>query len=112
MPITHRARRATGVTLHYVRRGRTLGRATLFVLENDLHESPFGLLEDVFVDPSMRSRGIGAKLVQAVMREARRRGCYKLIATGRFGRPHVRRLYESLGFRVHGREFRIDFPHR
>jgi hypothetical protein len=43
------------------------------------------------------------------MEEARRRRCYKLIATSRDERPRVHDLYRRLGFEEWGREFRLNF---
>lgn len=88
--------------------GRELGRAFLLLGHNDLHKEPFGLLEDVFVEGSARRDGIGNALVKAVIQEATRYGCYKLIATSRFSRDEVHRWYERLGFVQHGLEFRMD----
>ena len=48
-------------------------------------------------------------LVKCVVAEAKRRRCYKLIATSRHARNRVHALYNRLGFKDHGREFRIDF---
>lgn len=70
-----------------------VGRAFLFLIHNDLHQKPYGLLEDVFVEEEHRSKGIG---------------CYKLIATSRFERENVHQLYENLGFKKWGYEFRMD----
>jgi len=47
--------------------------------------------------------------VKRVVAEAKRRRCYKLIATSRYARNRVHALYDRLGFKDHGREFRIDF---
>jgi len=88
---------------------KELGHAYLYILSNDLHDRPFGFLEDVFVDESCRGEGIGSRLVRAVIEEAKARGCYKLIATSRFSRRHVHAFYRRLGFQRHGFEFRIDF---
>ena len=55
-------------------------------MTNDLHERPFGLLEDVFVEPDHRGGKIGTTLVKRVIAEAKRRRCYKLIATSRHAR--------------------------
>lgn len=74
---------------------------------NDLHEAPFGLLEDVFVDESQRGHGLATKLVQEVVAAAREANCYKLIATSRTSRPKVHELYRRLGFQEHGVEFRM-----
>jgi len=86
-----------------------VGRAFLFLLKNDLHAEPFGLLEDVFVKEEEQKKGIGTQLVEAVIKEARKRKCYKLIATSRYSRPKVHRWYKKLGFKDRGIEFRKDF---
>ena len=81
-------------------------------VENDLHPGQwFGLLEDVSVDESVRGRGHATALVRHVMEEARRRKCYKLIATSRDERTRVHDLYRRLGFEEWGREFRLNFGH-
>jgi len=89
--------------------GKEVARAFLYLMYNDLHKEPFGLLEDVEVDGSMRGQGIGTELVKSVIDAARERGCYKLIATSRHARPKVHELYERIGFENHGIEFRINF---
>lgn len=86
-----------------------IGRASLYVLYNDLHERPYGLLEDVFVDEAFRGKGYGRELIHAVIEEAKTQNCYKLIATSRVGRPEVHAMYEKYGFQKYGVEFRIDF---
>lgn len=89
---------------------REVGRAHLYLIYNDLHPGvPYGLLEDVFVDESQRGQGVGTKLVQTIIDEAKAQGCYKLVATSRHERGQVHELYEKLGFKDHGIEFRIDF---
>jgi GNAT superfamily N-acetyltransferase len=92
----------------YVVDGKKVGRAFLFIIYNDLHQKPYGLLEDVFVEEKYRGRGIGKELVKRVIKKAKEIGCYKLIATSRFEREMVHKLYESLGFKKWGYEFRLD----
>ncbi len=92
----------------YMIDGKPVGRAFLFIIYNDLHQKPYGLLEDVFVEEEYRSRGIGKELVKQVIKKAKELGCYKLIATSRFEREYVHRLYENLGFKKWGYEFRLD----
>lgn len=110
MEIRHRPSRAEGVRFSAAVGGREVARAYLYLAENDLHPGQcFGLLEDVFVEEAGRGRGVGTTLVRHVIEEARRRGCYKLIATSRSERPRVHALYRQLGFEEWGREFRLDF---
>jgi GNAT superfamily N-acetyltransferase len=78
-------------------------------LTYDLHDAPFGILEDVYVDEAERGSGLGTRLVEEVVLAAREAGCYKLIATSRTARPKVHELYERLGFERHGVEFRMNF---
>ena len=101
---------ATGIRFSVQRAGVEAGRAYLYLLQNDLHDKPFGLLEDVYVNPDHRGEGIAGELVAAVIEEAEEK-CYKLIATSRNDgtRQSVHEWYIRLGFADYGTEFRIDF---
>src|SRR5260370_18134335 len=100
---------AYGVKITMALKGKVVGRAYLYVMTNDLHDRPFGLTEDVFVDPDHRGSEIGTALVKRVVAEAKLRRCYKLIATSRHARNRVHALYDRLGFKDHARAVRIDF---
>jgi len=89
--------------------GKEVGRASVALIYNDLHAEPYGLMEDVFVDESLRGQGIGTKLTNAIIEEAKKQKCYKLVATSRYEREKVHDLYKKLGFKEHGIEFRMDF---
>jgi GNAT superfamily N-acetyltransferase len=89
--------------------GKEVARAYLYILSNDLHEKPFGFLEDVFVEEGHRRVGCGKKIVERVIEFANEAGCYKLIATSRTEREKVHELYCNLGFVEWGKEFRMDF---
>ncbi len=88
--------------------GKVIGRAYLYILRNDLHQQPFGFLEDVYVDPDFRGQGLATQLVNCVINAARKAGCYKLVAASRHERAKVHDLYLRLGFKDHGLEFRLD----
>ncbi|HTM67688.1 MAG TPA: GNAT family N-acetyltransferase [Candidatus Binatia bacterium] len=103
---------ASGILITRAVKGKIVGRAFLYVLWNKLHDRPFGFMEDVFVEPEHRGGSVGTALVQRVISEARRRGCYKLVATSRHEREKVHALYLKLGFKDQGKEFRIDFKTR
>jgi GNAT superfamily N-acetyltransferase len=51
---------------------------------------------------------LGGELVKAVVAEAKRLGCYKLIGTSRAERASVHAWYKNLGFKDYGKEFRMD----
>ena len=63
----------------------------------------------MFVEPDYRGGEIGTTLVKRVIAEAKRRRCYKIIATSRHARDRVHTLYARLGFTDYGKEFRMDF---
>ncbi|MBP9749816.1 MAG: GNAT family N-acetyltransferase [Candidatus Pacebacteria bacterium] len=90
--------------------GVEVGHAYLYVLRNDLHDRPFGFLEDLFVESEYRQHGVGAHLHDRVVARARKMGCYKLIATSRNdgARDVVHAWYGRLGYRDYGTEFRMD----
>jgi GNAT superfamily N-acetyltransferase len=109
MNVDRQDRAAKGIRFSISANGSEVARAYLYVMTNDLHEAPFGLLEDVHVDESQRGNGLGSALVREVIAAAQEVGCYKLIATSRTSRRKVHELYQRLGFEQHGVEFRINF---
>lgn len=98
-----------GIKLFIEQDGKEIARAYLYLLHNDLHKEPFGYMEDVFVDESLRGQGIGTEIVRVLIQKARESGCYKLICTSRYENTKAHELYSRLGFKDHGKEFRIDF---
>ena len=109
MNVDHKKLAAEGIRFSVNIDGVEVARAYLYLMHNDLHSEPFGLMEDVFVDESQRGEGLGTRLVNEVIAAAKENRCYKLIATSRDSRPNVHELYRRLGFSDHGREFRITF---
>lgn len=97
-----------GLRFSLTKNGKEIGRAFLYILRNDLHDTPFGFLEDVFIEEKFRGQGHGEKLVKAAIAEAKRQGCYKLIGTSRYARERVHEFYKKLGFADYGKEFRIE----
>ena len=87
MNIERQERPARGIRFSIRSEQGEVARAYLYVMTNDLHEAPFGLLEDVFVAESERGSGLGTALVTEVIAAARAAGCYKLVATSRASRP-------------------------
>ncbi|MBI2436536.1 MAG: GNAT family N-acetyltransferase [Candidatus Magasanikbacteria bacterium] len=86
-----------------------VGHAYLYIVYNDLHIEPYGLMEDVFVEGSQRGKGVGTQLVTMMIDKSKELGCRKLIGQSRYEKESVHRLYESLGFKDHGKNFRMDF---
>lgn len=89
--------------------GKEIGRAYLYLIYNDLHEEPYGFVEDVFVSEDERGKGAGKLLLKTLIDEAKKLGCYKLLGTSRYGRENVHNWYKRAGFNDYGIEFRMDF---
>ncbi|MEM5815114.1 MAG: GNAT family N-acetyltransferase [Candidatus Aenigmatarchaeota archaeon] len=87
---------------------REVGRCFIFLIKNELHEEPYALLEDIFVEEEYRKKGIGTELVKKAIEIAKKKKCYKIILTSRFEREFLHQWYEKLGFKKFGFEFRID----
>ncbi len=85
-----------------------IARIYLYLLTNDLHQEPFGFIEDLFVQESHRGQGLGTQLLTKVIAEAKAQNCYKLICTSRHSREEVHKMYEKHGFKNYGLEFRMD----
>jgi len=100
---------AKGIKFSIKKNNKEVARAYLYLMENDLHKQPFGLMEDVFIGESLRRKGYGTKIVKEIIKEAKKQNCYKLIATSRYPRDKVHKLYKKLGFQDWGKEFRINF---
>lgn len=108
MDFENRNVEATGIRISVTDDGTEVGRAYIYLMHNDLHDQPFGLMEDVHIDEAYRGKGVGSELVKQVIELAKEANCYKLIATSRTSRRKVHDLYQRLGFTQHGVEFRID----
>lgn len=85
-----------------------LGYGYLYIIKNDQHQKPYGLVEDVMIAEEHRGNGYGTQLLQYLIESAKEHNCYKLIATSRHNRHKVHSLYKKLGFSDHGKEFRMD----
>ena len=86
-----------------------VGRIYLHVIHNATHKEPYGLMADLIVEEKFRGQGFGTKLVQTVIDEAKRIGCYKLLSTVRSSKEQVHAWYEKMGFKNWGTELRMDF---
>ena len=64
-------------------------------------------VEDVVVDSGYRNGGVGLKLIHALEREARAKGCYKMILDCSL---KSRAFYERCSFRAHETAMRLDLP--
>ena len=89
--------------------GKEIARAFLYIMHNGLKKEPFGLLEDIYVDEQLRGQGTGSQLLNMVVSEAKKIGCYKLVATSRYKKDNIHDWYIRTGFEDFGKEFKMYF---
>lgn len=65
---------------------------------NDLLDA-CGKLNDVFVDPATRRRGVGRALLEAVRAELRKRGAPRMVLMSAWRNPDAHAFFEAAGFR-------------
>lgn len=88
--------------------GREVAHGYIYIIKNDFHSEPYALFEYFAVDEAYRGRGIGTKLIKAMVETAKELGCYKILMQSRHGREDIHRFYEKLGFHDHGKNFRLN----
>lgn len=86
--------------------GRVVGTASLLIEPKFIHDGGVtGHIEDVAVHPEFQGKGIGAMLVDRLLAESRKEGCYKVILDCA---EKVIPFYEKMGFHKWERAMRID----
>ncbi len=83
---------------------RVVGVAVLSFLWTLEHGGAAGWLDELYVEPAARDRGIGEQLARAAIEAADAAGCLALDLEVEPGHETAVRLYERLGFRRHRRE--------
>jgi ribosomal protein S18 acetylase RimI-like enzyme len=77
----------------------------------DFLESPKGkyaVINEVYVPPAHRHQGLATSLLQKAIGIAHEEGCYKVLCWSRFSNEIAHRLYEKVGLKKWGYEFRLD----
>lgn len=68
-----------------------------------------GKLHDIYVDDAVRAKGLGARLVRAVVEGLREKGAPRVILTTAWQNERARSLFESIGFRPTMVEMTLEF---
>ena len=87
---------------------KILATCLVFYIHVPVRGRSFAFVEGLVVDETTRGRGIGSAMLSECVKLARKRDCYKIIFTSGFDRQQAHGLYEKLGFKKWGFEFRMD----
>ncbi len=105
-PIDRLARAADGVFADPARGafllalldGRVVGLAYLSYQWTLEHGGKIAWLEELFIEPDVRSRGYGEQLLEAALEHAKAAGCCAVDLEVEDAHPRAARLYERAGF--------------
>ena len=97
-----------GIIIKIEEEGKVIALCRLYYLNNDFHEKPFAFIEYTWVDETHRRKGVGSKLYEEMIRLAKEKGCYKMVACSRLSREGIHGFIQRQGFKKHGYEFRLD----
>jgi GNAT superfamily N-acetyltransferase len=99
---------ASGIRFVIEEEGSIVAWAYLFIMKTERHDEPYGVMENIYVEQEHRGKGYGKQIVQAIIDEAKKQGCYKLLGQSRYSAEYVHKMYEKFGFKDHGKNFRLD----
>ncbi|KAJ5087556.1 hypothetical protein N7456_011172 [Penicillium angulare] len=75
---------------------KMVGIAHFFPQQTPWSEKQMMLLNDLFVDPSLRGKGLGRKMIQAVADLSKEMGCLRLQWVTKHDNVQARRLYDTM----------------
>jgi len=102
------SKKSYAVKFEITEQGKKIAWAYLYVIFQDRHKEPYGLVENVYVEKEHRDKGLGSKLLVLLIKEAKKRNCYKIIGTSKKKNVGAHRFYERFGLNKIGFEFRLD----
>lgn len=83
-----------------------IGATTLLIEQKFIHDGgKVGHIEDVVVRKEYQGKGVGKKIVSALLKYAEKKGCYKTILDCS---DDLIPFYENLGFKRHSNSLRFD----
>ncbi len=86
--------------------GEIIGATTLLIEQKFIHDGgKVGHIEDVVVRKEYQGKGVGKKIVNALLKYAEQKGCYKTILDCS---DELVPFYESIGFKRHSSSMRFD----
>ena len=89
-----------------VENSKVIGTASILIEQKFIHNGgKIGHIEDVAVRKEFQGKGIGQKIVNALIKYAEKQGCYKTILGCT---DELIPFYEKIGFKHHGNSMRFD----
>ncbi|MGW8258237.1 MAG: GNAT family N-acetyltransferase [Thermoguttaceae bacterium] len=84
---------------------KLVGFGSLSVKHNLWQQGLLAHLDELIVDELYRGRGIGARLLEHIISQARRKGCARIDLNSAFHREDAHKFYKRNGFENRGHVF-------
>ena len=85
---------------------KIVGTAAIFIEQKFIHSGgKVGHIEDVSIRKKFQDKGVGQKIVKALLEYAKKKGCYKTILDCT---DDLVSFYEKIGFKRHSNSMRFD----
>ena len=86
--------------------GKVVGSTTMLIEPKFIHDGgKVGHIEDVVVSKEYQGKGIGEKIIRALLEYAQKNNCYKTILDCS---DEIKPFYEKIGFKRHSNCMRYD----
>ena len=85
--------------------GKLIGFASFSVRNVVRYPKPIAELDEIFVQPEYRQKGVGTMLMQQVEDRARELDCYRLFIESHYDHKAAHLFYERLGYTNYGYHF-------
>ena len=89
--------------------GFVIAKGDLLLKENDERGKLYGYIADLIIEEDFRDKGLGTRIVKAMIKECKKNNCYKIVLGTESSKKKVHNFYKKQGFIKWGIEFRIDF---
>ncbi len=89
-------------------KGGLVGFVTFSVRVVVRYPKPVAEIDELFVSPKHRKKGLGTKLVETVLDKASDVGCYRVFIETHYRHKGAHKLYESMEFTNYGYHFIKD----
>ena len=84
---------------------RLVGFASFSVRDVIRYPKPISELDELFIDPWQRKKGIGRQLMQVVEEKAKELNCYRVFIESQYQHKDGHAFYEALGYTNYGYHF-------
>lgn len=84
---------------------KLIGFATFSIRLIVRYPKPIAELDELYVVPEFRRKGVGKMLMEKVMGQAKKSGCYRMYVGSHYKHKTAHKFYESLAFTNYGYHF-------